>query len=465
MQITSPTYHAAGKGHFGSKYEDLRKGAMVSVCNGHGRLTLRHTFADEHCKCEPGHTNNHNLMDYVVTNPSPLGGGWVGALNRFQWETAHNPAPIGKVFQDDEDGAVIKDEWVLRKYIEQFRFAYINNTTFKLPKLTIASVSNVKLADEAEKYTHIKLVAISKDPVEFRPDIYDRNSFEREEIHPSDGLSVLQFPNGFQIRVTPNRKNDLLDYLFANEDLYYIQIDNYVNKIAKSNDDLLKVIETITLNERSVVQLFHSLNDNVVFSKSIYECSHWVALNNCSKLIKELTALYYKNISSILSKDQLTQNHLFKWHKSQQFNVMYSTQFKELNRCITFKADLEYWFNNGNEREIIEYEPSVCLKPFDIIGVDFSTSVNFIGIKDSIFPMPVFLFDWMIQEYKKQETINGISLIMYVASFAVGVGEIQTARKAWMVAVSLMSLFKASGDLYFELNENVELKLSDSVDR
>jgi hypothetical protein len=77
---------------------------------GHGRLTLRHTFADEHCKCEPGHTNNYNLMDYVVTNPSPLGGGWVGALNRFQWETAHNPAPIGKVFQDDEDGAMVGDD-------------------------------------------------------------------------------------------------------------------------------------------------------------------------------------------------------------------------------------------------------------------------------------------------------------------------------------------------------------------
>jgi hypothetical protein len=78
---------------------------------GHGRLTLRHTFADEHCKCEPGHTNNHNLMDY---------GSGREALNRFQWETAHNPAPIGKVFQDDEDGApiicvilgIILDIWV-----------------------------------------------------------------------------------------------------------------------------------------------------------------------------------------------------------------------------------------------------------------------------------------------------------------------------------------------------------------
>lgn len=85
---------------------------------GHGRLTLRHTFSSELCGGQPGHTAN--LMDYTsTTHPNGT------ELNRFQWEAIHNPALIGKMFQDDEDGAAIWDHGyvqaakVLKKFIEK----------------------------------------------------------------------------------------------------------------------------------------------------------------------------------------------------------------------------------------------------------------------------------------------------------------------------------------------------------
>ncbi|MBN2175697.1 MAG: hypothetical protein JW731_16325 [Bacteroidales bacterium] len=61
---------------------------------GHGKLTFHHPFDDEYCGNDFGITPN--LMDY----------GEGIELNRFQWEASHNPAIIGNIFQDDEDGAL-----------------------------------------------------------------------------------------------------------------------------------------------------------------------------------------------------------------------------------------------------------------------------------------------------------------------------------------------------------------------
>jgi hypothetical protein len=67
---------------------------------GHGKTKLDHTFPS----IEQGTTQN--LMDYVESGSSPLGGGWEGALVRQQWEAIHDPA-IFDPAQSDEDGAYL----------------------------------------------------------------------------------------------------------------------------------------------------------------------------------------------------------------------------------------------------------------------------------------------------------------------------------------------------------------------
>jgi len=124
---------------------------------GHGKLELRHTFASDACGIQKQGQSN-NLMDYVS---SPLGGGQAGASDSLvyqQWNYIHNPAIIGKVFQDDGDGALNDPDMPaedIAELIRSIRDAKMQNrnnldiTEFSLSfgKKTELDLTDMQLAD------------------------------------------------------------------------------------------------------------------------------------------------------------------------------------------------------------------------------------------------------------------------------------------------------------------------------
>jgi len=108
---------------------------------GHGKLELRHTFASEACGSgKQGQSNN--LMDYPATGSSPLGGGREGASDSLvcqQWNYMHDPALIGKVFQDDGDGALLS--LGVMNELANMRFRYKNSMKYLISNKCAGSLS------------------------------------------------------------------------------------------------------------------------------------------------------------------------------------------------------------------------------------------------------------------------------------------------------------------------------------
>jgi len=104
----------------------------------------------------------------------------------------------------------------------------------------------------------------------------------------------------------------------------------------------------------------------------------------------------------------------------------------------------------------------IGIPAFSVVGVDFKTKVDFIGVEGQIFPMPAFYFNWMVHEYNRIEMAKAVNVSIYALSFCFGVGEIAAAQKSWKAAVALAGIVHASGKLYFQFNDEVVEKLRDT---
>ncbi|MDA3906805.1 MAG: hypothetical protein PF484_12085, partial [Bacteroidales bacterium] len=99
---------------------------------GHGKFKLRHTFGSE-LSLSLDAKSTTNLMDYGSSANND-------SLVYAQWEAIHNPALIGKPFQDDGDGAATTlqgDSWLIDEegnanlQYENGDDVYVNSTLIK----------------------------------------------------------------------------------------------------------------------------------------------------------------------------------------------------------------------------------------------------------------------------------------------------------------------------------------------
>ncbi|PRZ01024.1 hypothetical protein BY457_104224 [Marinilabilia salmonicolor] len=241
---------------------------------------------------------------------------------------------------------------------------------------------------------------------------------------------------------------------------------DYIEKLASDCEanlgHILELINSLPKVGNSVLKLFSSLNSKPNISKALYQKSEWANKDRYTSLVRAFTLLFYKNILKENIKGQVTQNHLFKWYKATDFNVYYNTSLNPAHQ-IEFSADIEYLKNNGNEREKVEYEIPIGIPAFSVVGVDFKTKVDFIGVEGQIFPMPAFYFNWMVHEYNRIEMAKAVNVSIYALSFCFGVGEIAAAQKTWKAAVALAGIVHASGKLYFQFNDEAVAFLQENT--
>jgi len=154
----------------------------------------------------------------------------------------HNPQKLWfSWLEEEEEGAsvITSDHWKMRKYIEEFRWANIKNKTLNYTGTYVAKAENIRLADGKDPYPLIVFYFKKYGNFQISTD------WNEEPETADDGMAEISFNDQLIIRVTPDRLQDLLDYLYANEELFTSQINQYVNLLSADDKKVLKIVETL----------------------------------------------------------------------------------------------------------------------------------------------------------------------------------------------------------------------------
>ncbi|MCF8358026.1 MAG: hypothetical protein K9H26_04655 [Prolixibacteraceae bacterium] len=299
---------------------------------GHGRLTLRHTFADEICGGDPGATTN--LMDYCLPEETHH-----DTLNRFQWEAAHKPALIGDVFQTDEDGA-FKPGWYMARhdftdtrecnggeFIEEEFITYYapSGLPFSLPKRVCHEQHSGKLKLSYEtKFIEVPDKCLTS----FRLDdvVYEALVVENEFI------GYIPFPTGdieaaFKDENTiPNLETimlyDLTDSYVNRTHVYYSTLEGFEGDyyargpIIEEDGDVLRCskcqmpIEDCYCGRACVCYADHSQMSGTVNCHMLREFYGYKGIPFLSEGKLDRIEYFYKTVSGGLTDAQIFHNHM-----------------------------------------------------------------------------------------------------------------------------------------------------------
>ena len=451
----------------------------------HGAFMMRHTFSPKAYIIGEGQTQN--LMDYA--------GGT--ELWKHQWDLIHNPEKILFSWaQDEEEGAFRSADWTY--IVERIRCARYNGDA----SIDI-SVLAAQLRQSTLTWNYPNLldnnfygnIVLTMDYADLKTIDVNKITVQHDKISIGEKWKQIHF----QI-INCHRNNSsvveeahqLFNYLVVDKSEYELQIENlckrmdemndigvqikrlpscffktlsierradYIEKLAKDCEVNLSyifpIINSIPERGQYVLDLFSMLNSKPNISRALFDKSLWSNNDRYKNLIQTFTLLFYRTIVKEEIKDKVESNYLFRWYREpKSFNIYYSTALNS-NNDIAFDAKIEYYIDNKNNREVVEYERDIVMPIFDIVGVDFKTKVDFIGVEGAIFPMPAFYFNWMNQEYNRIQRNQAIDVTIYTASFIFVVGELRAAQSVWKIAVGLAGLAHSSGELYFKLNDDV----------
>jgi hypothetical protein len=458
---------------------------------GHGAFNLRHPFSDNNFIATEGST--HNLMDYDSPKGSEL---WKG-----QWDLIHNPENVLFAWaQGEEEGASIVDKpGKVRAITELVRYAYACDRSIKIKSGT-PSTNNITLGDEHE-YGYIGIyikedATISNLKNSVQTDIPQRTWDGNEKKRIGFGSNSIEFITltedigKIEDYLTSSQDKETylnsIDELITGWETHYFSLNALPNGALKElrNEQRMKLIEKVIKSETRDI---YPLINRVIANVPTEDIESFITILDQDSRIKDLSSmlnrapfksddyddfmaelfkLYYRQDPDAV-KNLASMEDVFTWHKSREFDVLYNVSYTS-NGSITFSGILDYLTEEGNEREtIFDYQPSTTLRPMDIIGVNFTTSIDFLGVEDMVLPMPAIFYKWIIDKYNADQLRDMISGTISVASFCVAYGEakaaIKLADKSIRLALSITGLIYASGDLFLEFNDYAKDELRNSL--
>jgi hypothetical protein len=407
----------------------------------------------------------------------------------------HNPESILFAWgQDEEEGAFSSADWTF--LVEQIRCAKydgqktldLNNLDAQIRQSTLTWINpylldnepygNMMMTMDYEGISSLRIdkitiqnhkVSIGESGEQIHFEIRNRNKYDSPELATKFQQYLNADKVGLETQIEDlcvkmdNMSNVGIQFKRLPSCFYdNLSIERRVDYIEKLAIDyeanifyILSLINRMPSDGKTVLELFKRLNSKPNICEALYQKSSWTNKHKYKQLVQTLTMLFYKSILKEDVIDQVTQNYLFRWYREpKDFNIYYTTSLNA-NNDIEFNADLDYRIEDGNRRETIEYERRISIPAFSVVGVDFKTTVDFIGVQGQIFPMPAFYFNWMNQEYNRIERNQAIDVTVYALSFCFAVGEIRAAQNAWKIAVGLAGLAQSTGGLYFKLDEDV----------
>ncbi len=189
---------------------------------GHGPFRLYHTFSGENAYTQTQGTTN-NLMDYAEGSD----------LYKYQWDLIHDPQSMIALFQDEEDGAIVRENHTraLARLIKTINCAHNNGkkeVKLYLPFSTItASVSGLvseldldeKLCTE-DAEVKATLYEIFGEVVDLSND-YLEDVFSLEDIGYNESNKIITLKGSkYKLLITGEKEDALCAYNFAKNNLF-----------------------------------------------------------------------------------------------------------------------------------------------------------------------------------------------------------------------------------------------------
>jgi hypothetical protein len=400
-------------------------------------------------------------MDYPSAGSGTTGN---DSLVYAQWEAIHNPAIIGKKFQSDEDGAAVisSDPWVLRKYLEGYRWASVNSSKLVYDGTYTIKGTNIKLGDGKDPYPKLN---ISKNKMGIL-NVYPASIFDLQNRSEdrSNGLTYFSCSSDeggmFYISVTTSRKQDLIDYLTCNQALFVQQINNYGVLLELTIEDFIKVIDILpngakqlfnatnnlywilTLTYNNSEDYNHEIIDKFVTSAEkktfvdglLKEDCNITSIYSYLKSLGEMdiegqkvdllvdfllktTAIYEEIYPPTVADVYNPVNYsfgtaymqkVFQWEETLGSDIIYKSSFSKLN-CDYSISNVGDWLTIFNNSTNYMFD----LKPFDYVGVDASNYAEQLPAavdKDKIIAIPAFLLHYiLVNEFSEQHIENIIA--------------------------------------------------------
>jgi hypothetical protein len=394
---------------------------------GHGKTKLDHTFYDKTI----AQNSTTNLMDYT--------GG--DTLVRCQWEYIHNPAVFDPA-QDDEDAAnqYISDPVCTQKFIEMFRWAYVNKKPLNYPGDGFPNKGHY-----AKDIVLLDGTTYNKISIEVRRDI----GFEPFSISPQMNYGRADYLYGSDLYFyTVDNYSEFNKYMFPTAAEYNQQMSSLIEKISSStitrkeilnllsvipkeeygrlnvdarinclnkisegfitadyiscvNDEqiVLDLINDIQLpaDQKKLMDALFTANsfmgllkglDGEELTKFIFKVSEFINLNYPKPSEYELTRYFIDNNG--------TYNKVFLWEQTAGPDVLYHSTASRTTGKFMITGESDWWFDDENK--------VMDLLPYEFIGITAKTDIKHLNVTAGQFVViPSVLFHWLLKENDKDQ--------------------------------------------------------------
>ena len=391
---------------------------------GHGMFYLRHTFSQYNL--DEGSTDN--LMDYKPEGTQ---------LFKKQWDEIFDPRrPWFAWRQDEEEGAaqLYPDPVCLQQILEQFRYAYVNNTKFTRASYGWPFLGNravdIELSD-GNKYSRINVVIFQD--VSSRPFLFaqsPQNSYKWGNVMKIDIAGEI---------------NNFHSYLFPSAQIWNEQMNNLALRISSETDrskmiSLLAIMppsEYKRLSDQKVIDCILAImsgfvtkdylgceNDehvlyNLITSLPTNRQSDFLRIfeNDIIQMIRKFQGEYQDSVilkisqyianvrgvvnpaevfSYSLRSDGTIINRVFYWEESLGPDPLYQTTLTYTGNEVIVSVRKDWWFSDS--------QFLMNLKPTDFVGVLAKTPIPSLGIgPNDMVIMPAIKFHWLCAQRNKEE--------------------------------------------------------------
>lgn len=268
-----------------------------------------------------------------------------------------------------------------------------------------------------------------------------------------DGMAEFDFSDQLLIRVTADRKQDFLDYLYANEDLFAQQINNYPNILSVDDETMLILVETLpVLSQVKFNGVFKARWMDALIKERPEDCENTIitilsGIDNIQDKRAILSSLmndkcniryYTGHLNSENEKTYVIKIAQFLKEvippdiqklKMQNFNYMGGVYEKILEWEETLGPDIIFQSDQSNYTcDIIvntktdwisilqDDEYLMTLDPFEYVGITASKGMEhglptgFVA-EESIAIIPGFLLHWLLHYEEREQVLNDVATL------------------------------------------------------
>ncbi|MBP5366514.1 MAG: hypothetical protein J6Y82_11465, partial [Bacteroidales bacterium] len=466
--------------HYGFIYNQYDNARTIAHELAHGALSLSHTFADGSESYLGPRNTNDNLMDYA--------GGT--HLNHLQWKWAHETHRNILGFLDDEEESeenqITSAPICTQKFIEAFRYAYVNNKTlnykgdispymghyakelklldgvvYKKLSVRVSQKLGTKISKQSITHKQLNgLTVYNSSDGKFKITTSDKFDEFDKYLYP-DYDEWNQQMNGFVKQISAlSERSEILEYLTILPAPLYERLDiqtriKFLKKIAdgKILEDYMGCVndEEVVINlvgyipNEQITSLFDELSKNNLMQTLCSKIENMGGIDNYSLFIAALLKTYMAVYAGDLQKAQNSYKKGFKDYKIFVWNKKFDTRVRVSYKQEYQNNKIEVTSWTGDKTFGDVHPGTQTVDPFEPIILNCQTAPTHVeGIKEkTVLAMPGFMFEWFLNEKDNKNIVDAIDLSTSVFSFGLAIKALTKAQRF----IEIVDMIFATGNL------------------